>query len=134
MASSLNGSANGGYAMPQMSAISALSTKAIDTVLRGSAMVTAAAASRIRTVRLVRPHLRPSLLIGTISSFGFSVRGGKEYGTGIFVSSVDRNGEAAQKGLCVSSIFPHRLIQMDILFRQFQASLSIIGKCIDDTD
>uniref|UniRef100_A0A1B0AC32 PDZ domain-containing protein n=1 Tax=Glossina pallidipes TaxID=7398 RepID=A0A1B0AC32_GLOPL len=56
--------------------------------------------SRIRTVRLIRPHMRRILVVpGTTPTFGFTVRGGKEFGTGFFVSSVDRNSEAEQKGL-----------------------------------
>lgn len=106
MASSLNivGGKNV-FMMPKMSAMTAFSTKAIDTVIRGTTIMPAAGSSRLRTIRLIRPHLRPSLLIGAISSFGFSVRGGKEYGTGIFVSNIDHNGEAAQKGLCVSYLY-----------------------------
>uniref|UniRef100_A0A1A9WAY3 PDZ domain-containing protein n=1 Tax=Glossina brevipalpis TaxID=37001 RepID=A0A1A9WAY3_9MUSC len=56
--------------------------------------------SRIRMVRLIRPHMRRILVVpGTTPTFGFTVRGGKEFGTGFFVSSVDRNSEAEQKGL-----------------------------------
>ncbi|XP_011290677.2 myb-like protein I [Musca domestica] len=56
--------------------------------------------TRIRLVRLFRPHTRRVLVTpGATPSYGFSVRGGKEYNTGFFVSNVDRNSEAEQKGL-----------------------------------
>lgn len=61
------------------------------------------ASTRLRVVRLLRPHTRRILVTpGGITSYGFSVRGGKEFSTGFFVSSVDRNSEAEQKGLRVS--------------------------------
>lgn len=37
------------------------------------------------------------------NSFGFSFRGGKEFGTGFFVSAVEKDSEAQYKGLKVSS-------------------------------
>ncbi|XP_075158282.1 uncharacterized protein LOC142231540 [Haematobia irritans] len=56
--------------------------------------------TRIRMVRLFRPHTRRVLVTPNATpSYGFSVRGGKEYGTGFFVSTVDHNSEAEQKGL-----------------------------------
>ncbi|KAM7349072.1 uncharacterized protein ACRADG_008147 [Cochliomyia hominivorax] len=58
------------------------------------------ACTRIRLIRLLRPHSRRILVApGAVPSYGFSVRGGKEFNTGFFVSSVDRNSEAEQKGL-----------------------------------
>lgn len=61
------------------------------------------ACTRIRLIRLLRPHSRRILVApGAVPSYGFSVRGGKEFSTGFFVSSVDRNSEAEQKGLRVS--------------------------------
>ncbi|XP_046801903.1 probable serine/threonine-protein kinase DDB_G0282963 [Lucilia cuprina] len=58
------------------------------------------ASTRIRLIRLLRPHSRRILVTpGAVPSYGFSVRGGKEFSTGFFVSSVDRNSEAEQKGL-----------------------------------
>nr|CAD7586185.1 unnamed protein product [Timema genevievae] len=54
--------------------------------------------SRLRTLRLVRrlgavsPPDRPS-------SFGFSLRGGREHGTGFFVSAVETGSEAHCQGL-----------------------------------
>ncbi|XP_073833764.1 uncharacterized protein [Musca autumnalis] len=56
--------------------------------------------TRIRLIRLFRPHTRRMLVTPSATpSYGFSVRGGKEYNTGFFVSNVDRNSEAEQKGL-----------------------------------
>uniref|UniRef100_A0A1I8PU75 PDZ domain-containing protein n=1 Tax=Stomoxys calcitrans TaxID=35570 RepID=A0A1I8PU75_STOCA len=56
--------------------------------------------TRIRMVRLFRPHTRRVLVTPNATpSYGFCVRGGKEFGTGFFVSTVDRNSEAEQKGL-----------------------------------
>lgn len=63
------------------------------------------AMSKIRTVRLLRPHTgnRNNLTLGhpPFSSYGFSLRGGREYGTGFFVSSVVKGSEADLKGLQV---------------------------------
>uniref|UniRef100_A0A182RBF9 PDZ domain-containing protein n=1 Tax=Anopheles funestus TaxID=62324 RepID=A0A182RBF9_ANOFN len=57
---------------------------------------------RVRTVRLVRPHHgnHRNLPI-TGSNFGFSIRGGLEYGTGFFVSAIERDSEADRQGLKV---------------------------------
>lgn len=57
--------------------------------------------SKIRTVRLIRNRNNNSLTIGhpPFSSYGFSLRGGREYGTGFFVSSVVKGSEADLKGL-----------------------------------
>ncbi|XP_017852831.1 homeobox protein 5 [Drosophila busckii] len=58
------------------------------------------ASSRLRLVRLVRPHQRRLLMVSEQSaSFGFAVRGGKEHGIGFFVSHVEHGGEAQLKGL-----------------------------------
>lgn len=63
------------------------------------------AMSKIRTVRLTRPHTgnRNNLTLGhpPFSSYGFSIRGGREFGTGFFVSSVVKGSEADLKGLQV---------------------------------
>lgn len=63
------------------------------------------AMSKIRTVRLIRPHTgnRNNLTLGhpPFSSYGFSLRGGREFGTGFFVSSVVKGSEADLKGLQV---------------------------------
>ncbi|CRL07771.1 CLUMA_CG020725, isoform A [Clunio marinus] len=63
------------------------------------------AMSKIRTLRLVRPHTgnRNNLTLGhpPFSSYGFSLRGGREFGTGFFVSSVVKGSEADLKGLQV---------------------------------
>uniref|UniRef100_A0A182VXL0 PDZ domain-containing protein n=1 Tax=Anopheles minimus TaxID=112268 RepID=A0A182VXL0_9DIPT len=58
---------------------------------------------RVRTVRLVRPHHGYNLrnLPITGSNFGFSIRGGLEYGTGFFVSAIERDSEADRQGLKV---------------------------------
>lgn len=62
--------------------------------------------SKIRTIRLLRPHSngnRGNLTLGhsPFSSFGFSLRGGREFGTGFFISSVVKGSEADLKGLQV---------------------------------
>lgn len=61
------------------------------------------AMSKIRTVRLIRPHTgnRNNLTLGhpPFSSYGFSLRGGREFGTGFFVSSVVKGSEADLKGM-----------------------------------
>ncbi|KAH8409077.1 hypothetical protein KR009_006297 [Drosophila setifemur] len=59
------------------------------------------ASSRLRVLRLVRPHQRRLLVGGPErgSTFGFAVRGGREHGTGFFVSHVEQGGEAQLKGL-----------------------------------
>lgn len=64
------------------------------------------AISKIRTIRLLRPHSsgnRGNLTLGhsPFSSFGFSLRGGREFGTGFFISSVVKGSEADLKGLQV---------------------------------
>jgi hypothetical protein len=61
---------------------------------------------RLRTIKLTRPHTtgnHANLTIGhpLISSFGFSLRGGREYGTGFFISNVMKGSEADVKGLKV---------------------------------
>ncbi|KMZ08407.1 uncharacterized protein Dsimw501_GD16780, isoform B [Drosophila simulans] len=59
------------------------------------------ASSRLRVLRLVRPHQRRLLVGGPErgSTYGFTVRGGREHGTGFFVSHVEHGGEAQLKGL-----------------------------------
>jgi harmonin len=63
------------------------------------------AMSKIRTIRLTRPHTgnQSNLTFGhpPFSSYGFSIRGGREYGTGFFISNVARGSEADLKGLTV---------------------------------
>lgn len=58
---------------------------------------------RIRVIRLVRPSSK-RVLLGPESnaSFGFAIRGGREFGSGFFVSRVDKGSEADVKGLRVS--------------------------------
>ncbi|XP_066145408.1 uncharacterized protein [Euwallacea fornicatus] len=61
--------------------------------------------NRIRTVRLVRPANGPlpppGLSYRHGPSLGFSIRGGREHGTGIFVSHVEIGSEAHVQGLRV---------------------------------
>uniref|UniRef100_A0A182N6D6 PDZ domain-containing protein n=1 Tax=Anopheles dirus TaxID=7168 RepID=A0A182N6D6_9DIPT len=59
--------------------------------------------ARVRTVRLVRPHhgYNHRNLPASGSNFGFSIRGGLEYGTGFFVSAIERDSEADRQGLKV---------------------------------
>lgn len=66
------------------------------------------AVSRIRTIKMARPHTGNghTNLIGhpSFASFGFSLRGGREFGTGFFVSNVIKGSEADLKGLQVYEI------------------------------
>ncbi|KAL1509883.1 hypothetical protein ABEB36_004554 [Hypothenemus hampei] len=61
--------------------------------------------NRIRTVRLVRPNHGtlppPGVSYRHGSSLGFSLRGGREHGTGFFVSHVEVGSEAHVQGLKV---------------------------------
>ncbi|XP_038213651.1 ribonuclease 3 isoform X1 [Zerene cesonia] len=56
--------------------------------------LTGAVERRIRVIRLLRPRR-------AAPAFGFSLRGGKEYATGFFVSKVEHNSEAHLQGLKV---------------------------------
>lgn len=60
---------------------------------------------RIRTIRLVRPingTLPPAgLTYRHGPNLGFSVRGGREHGTGFFISNVELGSEAHRQGLRV---------------------------------
>ncbi|KAL7030819.1 hypothetical protein ACKWTF_006798 [Chironomus riparius] len=61
-------------------------------------------AKRLRTIKLNRPHTgknHANLTIGhpLMSSFGFTLRGGREFGTGFFISNVMKGSEADIKGL-----------------------------------
>ncbi|XP_063823437.1 uncharacterized protein LOC135073256 isoform X2 [Ostrinia nubilalis] len=60
----------------------------------GRCAVAAGAERRVRVVRLLRPRR-------AAPAFGFSLRGGREYATGFFVSKVDFNSEAHLQGLKV---------------------------------
>lgn len=55
--------------------------------------------SRIRSIKLKRPTPE--------HPFGFSVRGGHEHGTGIFVSFVDIRSLAYRQGLKVSFLLKY---------------------------
>ncbi|XP_023952041.1 uncharacterized protein LOC112055966 isoform X2 [Bicyclus anynana] len=57
-------------------------------------VTTASAERRVRVVRLLRPRK-------AAPAFGFSLRGGREYATGFFISKVDLNSEAHLQGLKV---------------------------------
>ncbi|KAK9509113.1 hypothetical protein O3M35_006500 [Rhynocoris fuscipes] len=59
----------------------------------GSTSTLGSGSKRVRKVTLVR---RPG------ARLGFSLRGGKEHGTGFFVTSVEPNTEASHQGLLVS--------------------------------
>lgn len=56
---------------------------------------------RVRTVRLSRPQTFGHHFNGTGSNFGFSIRGGLEYGTGFFISAIEKDSEADRQGLRV---------------------------------
>jgi harmonin len=62
--------------------------------------------SRIRVLRLIRAHsdLHSPLLIDPLEhvTLGFSLRGGREFGTGFFVSKVEKGSEADMKGMRVA--------------------------------
>lgn len=58
------------------------------------------APARVRIVRLVRNSGLYRLSCQT-ASFGFSMRGGREFGIGFFVSNVDPESEADIRGLKV---------------------------------
>lgn len=60
------------------------------------------APARVRIVRLVRNSGLYRLSCQT-ASFGFSIRGGREFGIGFFVSNVDPESEADIRGLKVLS-------------------------------
>lgn len=61
----------------------------------------------IRTITLCRRHspVRSSTL-------GFTLRGGKEYGTGCFVTAVERGSEAHCQGLMVSELKSNILLMV----------------------
>ncbi len=62
--------------------------------------------TKIRVIKLVRPHAnkgRKTLIGQPTSTFGFSLRGGREFGTGFFVSHVVPGSEADRKDLRVST-------------------------------
>lgn len=60
---------------------------------------------RIRTIRLVRPTNGtlppPGLTCRHGPNLGFSLRGGREHGTGFFISNVELGSEAHRQGLRV---------------------------------
>lgn len=60
--------------------------------------------ARVRIVRLVRNSGLYRLSCQT-ASFGFSIRGGREFGIGFFVSHVDPESEADIRGLKVNFTF-----------------------------
>lgn len=63
---------------------------------------------RIRTVRLVRPCTGtlppPGITARHGPNLGFSLRGGREHGTGFFVSMVETGSESYRQGLRVRYI------------------------------
>ncbi|XP_024085655.1 whirlin [Cimex lectularius] len=59
----------------------------------GSSSTGSSGGARVRSVTLTR---RPSS-----TKLGFSIRGGKEHGTGFFVTAVEHNSEASKSGLMV---------------------------------
>lgn len=64
--------------------------------------------NRIRTVRLVRPNHwnvpPPTYNCRHGPSLGFSLRGGREHGTGFFVSNIEPGSEAQRQGLRVKTV------------------------------
>lgn len=65
-----------------------------------------ATTNRIRVARLVRPQTQSRrVVIGQATPFfGFAVRGGREFGTGFFISNIERGSQAELKGLKVNTI------------------------------
>lgn len=61
------------------------------------------APARVRIVRLVRNSGLYRLSCQT-ATFGFSIRGGREFGIGFFVSHVDPDSEADIRGLKVNNL------------------------------
>lgn len=61
---------------------------------------------RVRVVRLLRPRR-------AAPAFGFSLRGGREYGAGFFVSKVEFNSEAHLQGLKVRFLLTYFLDKSD---------------------
>lgn len=64
----------------------------------------APAPARVRIVRLVRNSGLYRLSCQT-ATFGFSIRGGREFGIGFFVSHIDPESEADIRGLKVYFLF-----------------------------
>ena len=62
---------------------------------------------RVRVVRLLRPRK-------AAPAFGFSLRGGREYATGFFISKVELNSEAHLQGLKVSLKRTHYFLSVSI--------------------
>ncbi|VVC98653.1 unnamed protein product [Leptidea sinapis] len=71
----------------------AISTTSAST-RSGSRGDTAALERHVRVIRLLRPRR-------AVPAFGFSIRGGKEFATGFFVSKVELNSEAHLQGVKV---------------------------------
>lgn len=72
----------------------ATSTASTTTSGSGRAAGVASTERRVRVLRLLRPRR-------STPAFGFSLRGGKEYGSGFFISKVEFNSEAHLQGLKV---------------------------------
>lgn len=87
--------------------------------------------NRIRTIRLVRPNHwnvpPPTYNCRHGPSLGFSLRGGREHGTGFFVSNIEPGSEAQRQGLRVSSIF-NRLKFSNVLFYYYIILICVIYK------
>lgn len=98
----------GGSSMSAMSAMSGMSAMSSDT-MSGSVVSSTRQSNRVRTVRLVRPNisaLPPPGLSGCRHgpNLGFSIRGGREHGTGFFVTHIELGSEAHRQGLRVSKV------------------------------
>lgn len=87
--------------------------------------------SRVRTVRLVRPPCGgtlppPGLTCRHGPGLGFSVRGGREHGTGFFVSQVEVGSEAHRQGLKVW--FRSHTNKCNVIFHQIQLKTILISE------
>ena len=74
---------------------------------------------RIRVIRLTRPQYHQTHAGNP--SFGFSLRGGREYGTGFFISRVEKGSEADVQGLRVF------LNLLSLFFQIINPVLSFLG-------
>lgn len=74
------------------------------TSTSGSSDMVSDAKPAFRIIRLFRQNYqnRSCGNYGESSSFGFSIRGGREFGTGFFISRIIKGSEADQQGLRVS--------------------------------
>lgn len=71
------------------------------SVKMGSSVTSGGASNKNTRIRIVRLNRNRTNIT---RNFGFSLRGGKEFGTGFFVSHVEKGSEADLRGLRVSNL------------------------------